>query len=147
MAHRKDIVIKTKYGSKQECIEECRDIKKKTIMAMSFNSSISGTVSEFGEFNLSSRAKGGAAMFEFTGQIEEDSDGVFMVGEINPKKLQARLIYGMIVLFTIAGLGFIITFNPVLMLFGVLSLIVPWLNFAALKYSDHLYKIIIKKVT
>lgn len=146
LAHRKDIIIKTKYSSKYECMENCRDINKKTIMAMSLSRAISGTVSDTGEFCLSSRSKG-AAMFEFIGEIEENKDGVFMVGEIQPKPYQVKLIYFMTILFTLMGFGFVLSFEPVLVLFGIFFMIIPWINIIALKTSDHLYKLIKRKVT
>ncbi len=145
MPKRKNIVIKTKYKSKSECIEECRDIKNKTIMAMNLNRKISGSMTPDGRFELSSRAKV-AAMYEFIGYVEENSDGVFMVGDIQAKKLQKTLILISIVLFSLLGMGFILTFDPVMLFIGVLFMIVPWINFIIMKQSDALYKEIIRKV-
>ena len=146
MAKRKDVIIKTKYESKEDCIENCRDIKSKTVMAMSLNRKISGTMTTGGQFVLSSRSKG-AAMFEFKGHVEENRDGVFMVGDIAPKSFQVKLIYTSVIIMMLAGAAMMLTFNPVLLLFGVLFMVIPWANVLAMKYSDHLYNVIVKKVT
>lgn len=78
MTKRENITIKTKYETKQDCIENCRDIKRKTRLATTYSRQISGEVYTDGSFELSSRAKG-SAMYEFRGIIKEEADGIYMV--------------------------------------------------------------------
>lgn len=67
MSKRKIIKIKTKYRTKEECINNCRDIKRKTFMC-GVSKSISGEVNTNGTFKLSSTRKK-SGMFEFIGAI------------------------------------------------------------------------------
>jgi hypothetical protein len=146
MPKRENIVIKTKYKTKSECIEKCRDFKGKTKLVISLSRQISGEVFPDGRFELSSRAKG-SAMYEFKGMIKEEEGCVYMVGEIIPKLFTLRIIYLSIVLGIIMAMVFIITMGTVGILFALLFATVPWLNLIAISRGDYLYKEIIRKVS
>jgi hypothetical protein len=81
---REDIVIKTKYKTKEDCMENWRDIASKTTLAVTYSRQISGQVYPDGRFEFSSRAKG-RAMREFRGIIKEEADGAYMIGFNNNK--------------------------------------------------------------
>lgn len=146
MTKRENITIKTKYKTKQDCIENCRDIKRKTRLAVTYSRQISGEVYPDGSFELSSRAKG-SAMYEFRGIIKEEVDGVYMVGDIIKKSFALKVIYISIALATIFAIVLIMSMNPVFILFAVLFAVVPWLNLVIINYSDYLYKDIVRKVS
>lgn len=146
MKKRENITIKTKYETKQDCIENCRDIKRKTRLATTYSRQISGEVYPDGSFELSSTAKG-SAMYEFKGMIKEEADGVYMVGDIIKKSFALKVIYVSITLSTLFAIVLIMTMNPVFILFAVLFAVVPWLNLIVINYSDYLYKDIVRKVS
>lgn len=146
MPKRENIEIKTKYRTKSECIENCRDVKRKTKLGTTFSRQISGEVFPDGRFELSSRAKG-SFMYEFKGIIKEEPDGVYMLGDIILKSSALKIIYTYIILGTVIAFVLIMTMNVVEILFGLLFATVPWLNLLAIKRSDYLYKDIIRKVS
>jgi len=145
LPNRENISIKTKYQTKTECMENCRDIKKKTKLATTYSRQISGEVYADGRFELSSMAKG-SSMYEFKGIIKEESDGVYMVGDIIKKPFALKMIYGSIAISTIMAIGLAMTMNPVFIFFAVLFVTVPWLNLIIINKSDYLYRDIINKV-
>lgn len=145
MPKRNNISIKTKYKTKEECMENCRDVKGKTILATTYSRQISGEVYPDGSFVLSSRAKG-SAMFEFKGVIREEEDGVYMQGDIIKKPSAIKIVYGSILISTVIAIAMVLTMNPVFILFAVLFATMPWLNLMIINKSDFLYKDILNKV-
>lgn len=142
---RNDISIKTKYNTKEECMENCRDVKGKPILATTYSRQISGEVFPDGNFVLSSRAKG-SSMFEFKGIISEEADGVYMKGDIVKKSSSIRIVYGSILISTLIAIAMVMTMNPVFILFAILFATIPWLNLIIINKSDFLYNDILNKV-
>lgn len=145
MPKRDNISIKTKYSTKTDCMEHYRDVKRTTRLSLTYSRQISGEVYPDGRFVLSSRARG-SAMFLFKGVIKEETDGVYMVGDIIKKPSAIKMVYGSIILSMMLAFGLILTMNPVFMLFGLLFATIPWLNLWILNTSDNLYKDIVNKV-
>ncbi len=146
MSTQKEIRIKTRYTSIEECRESCRDIHKKTVMATTFSRGISGEINQDNHFVLSSTQKG-SALFEFVGQIIEADDGIYMVGEIQKKRRALWIIYGNIVFGFLMGLVLIMTMNVVLVFFALFFMSVPWINVIYINRSNALYNVIKKKVS
>ena len=145
MPKRENISIKTKYKTKAECMENCRDVKRITRLSVTYSRQISGEVYPDGRFELSSRARG-SAMFEFKGIIKEEADGIYMVGDIIKKPSAIKMVVGSIVLSMIVAFGLVMSMNPVFMFFALLFATMPWLNLWILNTSDNLYKDIVNKV-
>lgn len=135
--------IRTKYLTKEDCMNNCRDITRMTSMARSFSRKICGEVHSDGSFKLSSTNKV-SNMFEFTGTIEERQDGIYMAGEIMPRSLHKMLAY--------IGVGMGLIFGIILVLVndslvGLIISLFPWINILIMKYSNSLSKDIIRKVS
>lgn len=145
MPQRKAIKIKTKYMTKDDCMENCRDITRKTRLSTNYSRQISGEVYPDGSFVLSSRAKG-SSMFEFKGMIQEEDDGVYMIGDIKKKAIATYIVYLSIIISEIIALSLVMTLNPVFILFALFFFTLPWLNLIYLSRSDSLYKDLVNKV-
>lgn len=145
MPKRENISIKTKYKTKADCMENCRDVKRITRLSLTYSRQITGEVYPDGRFELNSRARGNA-MFEFKGIIKEEADGIYMVGDIIKKPSAIKMVVGSIVLSMIVAFGLVMTINPVFMFFALLFATIPWLNLWILNNSDDLYKDIVNKV-
>jgi len=145
MAKRKNIRIKTKYSTKYECMEKCRDYHGKTRLDLVFIRHISGEVYPDGSFELSSRSRA-AALLEFKGKIIEEEDGVYMVGEIVSKHFAVSLLYICTLLVLIVSPLYIYSWGVfgILYMFFILGLLA--INFLLMRFSDSLYDEIVRKV-
>lgn len=119
MAHRENIEIKTKFESIDECMENCRDIKRTWVVPLPGFRKIYGVVNGDGSFKLSSQRKN-SAIFEFVGSIKTRNSDVYMAGEIRPKTRYKYSIYILNVILSVIGACMIFTINPVLIVIGTI---------------------------
>jgi hypothetical protein len=146
MAHRKNLVIKTKYKSISECKENCRDIPKKRTLPVPASGKIYGVVYDDGSVRLSSRKAKTSVIFEFNGSIEARDDGIYLVGEIRPKTYQKWIMIGFSFIFHLIGLVFIWTGEAGGIVSGILIVACAWTYIFYLKFGDSLYIDLIRKV-
>lgn len=145
MIHRENVSIKTKYETREECIENLVDHNKKTYLSL-FLRQISGHMNQEGEFEVSSRYNAGA-FFEFNGKVAEDDDGIYLKGDIRVKKfIKVFTILCTIMVFVVSPVYIIAwkSFGIFFMIFILVDIGVLW---AQLKYSDALYQDILRKVS
>ena len=106
MTHREHAEIKTEYHTINECQENCRDIKKSTVLPIPFSRQIYGQVFDAYTFILSSRGKTRGVFFRYVGHIESRDDGIYMSGDINVKPFYKILSYILIISFILSGIFF-----------------------------------------
>lgn len=129
--------VKLKVNSKKEAIkylEQLLEKGNKQILAMNV---LSGSIDENGNFIFSSKAKG-AALSEFVGSVVEKSDGLYLEGEISPRKKRMILLYGLIGLNALLGLLLMFSGNIIFQMVSILFLTVPWLNVWIAKKGTYL---------
>jgi hypothetical protein len=146
MAHRKNVAIKSKYETLEDCRENCRDIKKRLTLPIPASGKIYGEFYEDDFFVLSSRKAKTSVIFEFVGKMEECEDGIYLVGEIRAKEYQKWLLYGFSILFHMIGIAFIAVGTPGWIAYGVFLLIAVWIYILFVWKSDSLYHDLIRKV-
>ena len=146
MTHRKNVEIKTKYGSLKACRENCRDIKKRLTLPIPASGKIYGEFYKDDFFVLSSRKAKTSANFEFVGQMQEREDGIYLAGEIRAKEYIKWLFYGFSIILHMIGIGFIAVGTPGWIAYGVFLLIAAWFNILFMWKSDSLYHDLIRKV-
>lgn len=73
-------IITTNFKNVEECIQNIRDIERKTLLGTSFMSKISGIIDEDGNFELSSTGNG-PNNFKFCGKIKKVDEKVILDGE------------------------------------------------------------------
>lgn len=139
------VLIKTRFASIEECAENCVDQVGRVRFSSSLGRKIIGEVSSDYKFVISSSMKN-AATHEFVGDIVAREDGIYMVGIVRPRKLTSIMTYISIVLGVFFGIGLILSFNPVFVLFGFFFIFIPWLNLLYLKKSQVLLGLIKNKV-
>lgn len=140
------IIIKTKYKTKAECIQKCRDFSGKTNYDWIIQKKFSGGVYPNGRFELSAMSGAGANQI-FMGQIIESDAGVFMEGMITPKIFVKKFLKTSAVLTAIVTPIYIYTQHwlGALFMFFVFCLII-W-NYVLTYFSESLQKQITKKVS
>jgi len=146
MAHRENVEIKTKYKSVEECVLQCRDVKRKNCFESLFKRELFGEIFADRSFNLRSRKKG-SYYFEFVGRIEERGDGIYMVGKIQPKRTFHVVLYGVILFFITLGLFLIASLQQIPVLIGFFFLAIGGLYVMILKKFDGLYKDLMRKLS
>ena len=145
MTHRKHVEIKTKYQTKNECLENCRDIKKSIVLPIPFSRKIYGQVFDDYTFTLSSRGKTGAVALKYVGHIESRDDGIYMSGDITVKPFYKILLYVLGISFILAGVFITLIGMLYLQLVGILLIAIGWYYIFLLTKSDILYRDLIKK--
>ena len=146
MTHRKNVEIKTKYESLEDCRENCRDIKKRLTLPIPASGKIYGEILEDDSFVLSSRKAKTSVIFEFIGKIEERNDGIYLVGEIRPKRYQRWIMYGFAFAFHLLGIVFVMIGTPGWIAYGLFLFIAAWIYILYLRWGDGLYADLIRKV-
>lgn len=146
MVYRDNISIKTKFETIDECRENCIDKTGKVIFASSMGKSLIGNIQEDNSFLIGSNQKS-VALHEFIGVIVQEEDGIYMKGDIRPRLFSKIFIYFSVLLGLAFGIGMILTWSPVLMIFGLVFMIVPSLNIVFMNKSNALYDKITRKVT
>ena len=144
MAYRKDVYIKTHYQTKDQSIEQLIDHKKKTFFSL-FLRQISGVITKDGYFEISSRYNAGA-FFEYKGHVVEEVDGIYLKGDIEVKK--ALKIYMIIISILLLPLSLVFTMAGGVygVIFMLIMLVEIGVIFGYFKYSDALYKDILRKI-
>lgn len=145
MAYRKDVHIKTNYQTKADCIEELVDHKKKTFFAL-FLRQISGLMTDEGEFEISSRFNAGA-FFEYKGRVVEETDGIYLKGHMAVKRSMKIFIIILAILLIPASPVYIFAWGFWGILFMVFMFIDVAVIFGCFKYSDALYKDVMRKLS
>lgn len=146
MVNREDILIKTRFSTIEECRGNCIDKIGKVRYASSLGKSLVGEITPQDTFVIASNQKG-VATHEFVGEIYQKDNDIFMKGIIRPRKFSMIIVYAYVVFGLIFGITLILSFNPVFMFFGLLFMLVPWLNVVHLNKSNALYDRILQKVT
>lgn len=141
MTHRKDVVIKTRYMSIEECSVNCIDSWGKMTIPFGFSKKIYGVVYDDYTFWMSSCSKMGS-IFKFEGLIEKREETVLLVGNISVKIGYLISLYVMCFLLTFTGLVVAFSVSP----FGVLLIAIGWLYIIIMNKSDVLYNYLVKKV-
>lgn len=138
--------IKTKYETKEECLEQCRDHKGWTRFDWMIIMKISGEVYPDGSFELTAMARAGACQI-FRGRIKQEEDGIYMEGRITPKIFVKRFLIVCAVITALVSpiyVYYLGWWGTVFML-AVFS-VIAW-NFALMYFSESLKKQIIRKVS
>ena len=146
MIYRQNISIKTKYKTINECRENSIDKVGKATFSSTIGKSLIGEILPNNSFVIGSNQKS-IAVHQFVGEIVESDDGIYMVGDIKERPLSLFAIYFSVIFGLIFGVGMILTWNPVLMLFGLLFMIVPSFNIIHIKRSNGLYNKIFDRVS
>ena len=141
-----DIVIKTKYTSKQECINNCLDHQGKTYLTWVFNYSITGIIDDKGHFEISCMSRA-AAMQEFIGDIVEKEDGVYMIGKIIPKPFTMRSLIVLTTILVIIAPIYVLKLGFVGLMVMVITCSILGINYYMMLKTDSLFNRISKKVT
>lgn len=145
MTNRNNISIKTRFETVDSCKQNCLDQVGKVRYASSMGKSLIGEVTDQNSFRIGSNQKS-AATHEFIGYIVQKEDGIYMEGDIKARKFSERMIYLSLIFGVVFGIMLILSLNPVFVLFGILFMLMPWMNVIHLKKSNALYNLIIKKV-
>jgi len=103
---------------------------------MAFNYLI-GHIDDTGVFVFSCRAKG-AGLSEFEGRLITKEDGIYLVGNIQPRQSKMKLLYGLIAFNMILGLMLMFSANVLLKLVSIPFLTIPWLNVLVAKKGNYL---------
>ncbi|SKC69181.1 hypothetical protein [Maledivibacter halophilus] len=151
MAHRKNTKIKTKYKSIEECINSCGEMKEDTFWGKwHFLKEIVGKMNENGSFKLSTRERYGTA-HEFVGNVKQQHDGIYLVGDIRVKHSYEIMFHVANVILNILGFWLFSQIQSdeegyVLMkLLGIYAIGLGWFHVWYLYKSDTLYKHLLRR--
>ena len=146
MAYREGIDIRTSFTSIEAFEKGCIDHEGIPFATTSWNRGLWGTVDEQGRFEITSGKKG-AALFIFRGKVEVIDNNIHMIGDISIRTHGKVMLYVSIVMMTLFGLLLIVSLNPVFILFGIMMIVLPWLNVVYAMKNDALYNQIVNKVS